>query len=426
MLSDFEFTEESIDISDFEFDTGLVQDHESKADPAIDHESELDNDTESDFDLTIVTMLSDFEFTEESIDISDLEFDNGLIQDLESKTGHISVSNLDSDSSIFSVMPIVQQNNSNDASLSEYSSKYSELAETSKSEESKINEINSNQERDFEPNACSEMAIKQTQNALEMLLHVPTTSLVAGGPVFDTNVGSEHDLESESRLLHDSEYEAYLPMVSESSTECGSAIKIDQNMKLDTDSKVDSELDRESVKLDRESLSELESPRKESKSLQESDESAKSADQGTMGVEEEESKTKDDEGAAKIPVSEIVANSIISSILDDLFGSKSIEDRTQSTGNACAKEHLADPLKANKQIPNANVTCKPISSGQKTSTWPSKDYTFEHGMPSRERYLCAQVVAAVVGTAMAQVFRELSKPENAYRNDEREETVIYE
>ena len=417
MLSDFEFTEESIDISDFEFDTGLVQDHESKADPAIDHESELDNDAESDLDLTIVTMLSDFEFTEESIDISDLEFDIGLI---ESKPEQISVSNLDSNSSMFAVMPIVQQNTSNDAWLSEYSSKYTDLAETSKSQESKIDEIISIQETDFEPNACSEMTTEQTQNTPEMLLHELTTSLVAGGPVFDTTVGLEQDLESESRLVHDSEYEANSPMVSESSPLCGSSIKIDQNLTSDTDSKVDSELDRESVRLDRESLSELDSTRKESKSFEESDESAEKADQGIIGVEEEESKTKDDKEAAKIRAGEVVANSIMSSIFDDLFGSKSIDDRTQSyNSNAYAKEDLADPLKADNDSPNANTTCKPTSSGQKTSTWSSTDYAFEYGiskygLPSTKRYFCAQVVAALVGTVMAQVFRELSKLENDY------------
>ena len=231
----------------------LKREIESKSDQVIDHETESDTDSEPDFDFTIVTMLSDFEFTAESIDISQFEFDNGLLQDHESKTEQISVSNLDSDSSIFSAMPIVQQNTSNDAWLSEYSSKYNDLAETSKSEESKINEIKSNQERDFEPNAFSEIATEKTQNAREMLLHVQTTSLVIGGTVFDTNVGLERDLESESRLLHDAEYEANPPMVSESSTVIEPSIEIEQNLKSDTESKIDSEIDCEFVKLDCES-----------------------------------------------------------------------------------------------------------------------------------------------------------------------------
>ena len=182
-------------------------------------------------------MLSDFEFTEESIDISEFEFDNGLIQDHESKTEQISVSNLDSDSLISSVMPIVQQNTSYDAWLSEYSSKYCGLAETSKSEESKIDEIISSQETDFEPNACSEMVTQQTQNAPETLPCVSTTSPVSGGTVFDTNVGLEHDLESESRLVHDFEYEANPTMVSESSIVTEHLIEINVNLKLDADSK---------------------------------------------------------------------------------------------------------------------------------------------------------------------------------------------
>ena len=325
----------------------------------FDHETESENDSESDFDLTIVTMLSDFEFTEESIDISDFEFDIGLIQDHGSKTEQISVSNLDSDSLMFSVMPIRQQNTSNDACLSEYSSKYSDVEETSKSEESKIDEIISNQETDFEPNACSEMATEQTQNTPEMLLHVPTTSPVTGGTVFDTTVGLEQDLESESRLVHDSEYEANPSMVSESSTITEPSIEIKQNLKSDTESKVNSEISGEFVKPDCGSSSELESPRNKSKSVEEREDSAENADQGTLEAEEESA-------------------------------------------------------------------CKPNSFSHEIPNGSSIDQTFEYGKkrfaaPSREAYLCAQVVAAVVGTVMGQLFRELAKPENVYHNAERHE-----
>eukprot|EP00112_Aurelia_sp_Birch-Aquarium-sp1_P016594 Seg378.8 transcript_id=Seg378.8/GoldUCD/mRNA.D3Y31 product="hypothetical protein" protein_id=Seg378.8/GoldUCD/D3Y31 len=363
MLSDFDFTEESIDISDFEFDNGLTKDHVSKTDPVIDHEAESENDSESDFDLTFVTMLSDFEFTEESIDISELEFDNGLVENNDFTSEQISISNLDLDSSMFSVMPIVQQNTSNDALLHEYCSKYGNVAETSKSEESKIDEIISNPETDFVPNSCSEMATEQIQNAPEMLPCIPVPSFVTGGSAFDTTVGLEHDLESESRLVCDSECEANATMVSESSTVTGFRMKIDQNSKSDTDSKEDSELDCESVKPHRESLSELKSSRIESKSFEKNEERAESADQGTLGAEEEESKTQDDVAAAKIHESEIVANHLISSILDNLFGCKSTDNRIQSdTSNACAKEHLTDPQNADEQSPNTNPANQPVQA----------------------------------------------------------------
>eukprot|EP00112_Aurelia_sp_Birch-Aquarium-sp1_P024161 Seg750.6 transcript_id=Seg750.6/GoldUCD/mRNA.D3Y31 product="hypothetical protein" protein_id=Seg750.6/GoldUCD/D3Y31 len=308
MLSDFDFTEESIDISDLEFDDGLIKDHESKTDQVIDHEAESENDSESDFDLTFVTMLSDFEFTEESIDISELEFDNGLVENNDLTSEQISVSNLDLDSSMFSVMPIVQQNTSNDALLHEYCPKYGNVAETSKSEESKIEEIISNPETDFLPNSCSGIATEQIQNAPEMLPCVPVPSFVTGGSVFDTTVGLEHDLESESRLVCESKCEANPTTVFESSTVTGFRMKIDQNSKSDTDSKVDSELDCESVKPDRESLSELESSRKGS---DKNEERAESADQGTLGAEEEESKTKKSVSTAKIRAKEIVANNLM-------------------------------------------------------------------------------------------------------------------